>query len=228
MGGPLRNYLAEAIGTFALILVGAGAVCMDVATGGKLGVTGIAIAHGLVIFTMASALGSISGGHFNPAVSFAMLLTRRQSPGQSALYVVSQLAGATVAGLLLGRLLHNYEFMSNPPFLGSCDLTNIGFKGGVAIEAVLTFFLVLVIFGTAVDPKGQSATTPLAIGLTITLGILFGGPLTGAALNPARAFGPALASGHWSNHAVYWLGPLLGGGAAGLLYEFFFLAKAAA
>ncbi len=225
MGSPFRAYLAEAIGAFALTLIGAGSICMDVATGGKVGLTGIALAHGLVIMTMAASLGHVSGGHFNPAVSFAMLVTRRQAPVQTALYVAAQLVGAALGGLLLARFVHNYQFAGNPPFLGACDLGNVGARAGVAIEAVLTFFLVLVIFGTAVDAKGAGTIAPIAIGLTVTLDILMGGPLTGAAMNPSRAFGPAIASGHWQNHFVYWLGPLLGGAGAGLLYDRFLMVK---
>jgi MIP family channel proteins len=225
MAGYLRSYLAEAIGTFALILVGAGSILADAKTHGAIGVTGIAFAHGLTIMAMAYAFGRVSGGHFNPAVTSAMLATRRIGPAKGIFYIVSQLLGAALAGLLLLAIYRGSPWVSAPPYLGACDLSQVSFRAGFVIEAVLTFFLVFVIFTTAVDERGPAATAPIAIGLTITLGILWAGPLTGAAINPARAFGPAVASGHWANHLVYWLGPLLGGSIAGLLYEYLFLGK---
>ena len=222
MPGNLRAFTAELVGTFALIFVGAGAVCMETITG-KVGLTGIALAHGLTIFVMASALGSVSGGHFNPAVTAAMLATRRIDAVRAIGYVLAQLLGATLAALLLGQILHNYDLAANAPFLGSCDLTGIGFKGGAAVEAAITFLLVFVIFGTAVNDPTPIA--PLAIGMTISADIFMGGPLTGAAINPARAFGPALATGHWANHLVYWIGPLVGALAAALLWDKLLLKK---
>jgi MIP family channel proteins len=214
---------AEFIGTFALILLGAGSACANAISGGALGVTGIALAHGLTIMVMAYSLGHVSGGHFNPAVTVPMLITKRIEPGKAVLYIAAQLAGAAAAGLLLGKL--HPELVGEAPFLGACDLFNTSFAGGVAIEAVLTFFLVTVIWGLAVDPRSPKPAVGLAIGLTITACILMGGPSTGASLNPARAFGPALAANHWANHLVYWIGPILGGSAAGLLYENVFLKK---
>ncbi len=219
----MANYLAEFIGTFALILVGAGSVCADVLSGGKLGITGIAFAHGLTIMVMIYAYGHISGAHFNPAVTVPMWLTRRIPLRQAVGYVVAQLAGASVAGLLLSRLVGSLVYV--PPYLGTCALTNTTVLGGVVLEAILTFFLVSVIWGMAVDPRSPKPPVGLAIGFTVTLDILMGGYFTGAAMNPARAFGPALATGHWTHQAVYWIGPLLGGCAAGVLYDTVFLKK---
>jgi len=222
MPGNLRAFTAELIGTFALIFVGAGAVCMETITG-KVGLTGIALAHGLTIMAMAAALGPVSGGHFNPAVTAGMLATRRIDPVRGVGYILAQLLGATLAALFLSQILHNFDVAANAPFLGSCDLSGIGFKGGAAIEAVITFFLIFVIFGTTENDKSPIA--PLIIGMTITTGIFVAGPLTGGAINPARAFGPALVSGHWANHLVYWIGPLVGGVAAALRWDNFLLKK---
>lgn len=224
MTGNLKSYTAEFIGTFALIFVGAGSICMDALTGGKVGLTGIALAHGLTIMSMAYAYGAVSGGHFNPAVTIAMLINRRIEAIKGVFYIASQLLGAALAGLFLNTILHNYpELSASSPFLGACDLSGVGFKGGTLLEAVTTFFLVSAIYGSAVDKRGSGSTAPIAIGLTITLSILATGPLTGAALNPARAFGPAVATGHWANHFVYWIGPVAGAAAASLLYENLFL-----
>lgn len=224
MPGNLRAFTAELVGTFALIFLGAGAVCLEAVTG-KLGLTGIALAHGLTIAAMAAALGHVSGGHFNPAVTAAMFATRRIDAVRAVGFVLAQLLGAALAALLLLRLFHNFDVAANPPFLGACDLSGVGFKGGAALEAVITFLLVTVIFGTAVDEHGKTPLAPLVIGLTITADIFAAGPLTGAAINPARAFGPALATGHWANHGVYWIGPLAGGVAAALLYQNLFLKR---
>ncbi|MBI4057614.1 MAG: aquaporin [Elusimicrobia bacterium] len=221
MAGNLRAYIAELIGTFALILIGAGSVCMDAITGGKLGLTGIAFAHGLTIMVMAYALGNISGGHFNPAVSIAMLLTKKIEMARTVGYIAAQLLGATLAGIFLSRLLHNYSVVVQPPYLGALTLSQIGCKGATLLEAVMTFFLVTTIFGTALDERGSKVTAPIAIGMCITADILVGGSLTGAGVNPARAFGPAVSSGYWTNHLVYWIGPIVGAVGAAFLYDNF-------
>lgn len=225
MAGNLRAYFAELMGTFALIFVGAGAVCMDSISRTEVGLVGIALAHGLTIMVMIWALGHLSGGHFNPAVTLAMLSTRRISASKAAGYVAFQLLGAALAGLLLSRILHNFDVIDYEPFLGLCRLDRVSFKGGAALEAMMTFFLALVIYGTAVDENNKTPMAPLAIGMTITLCILVGGPVTGAALNPARAFGPALVTGRWAGHLVYWAGPIVGACAAALLYEYVLMEK---
>lgn len=219
----MAGLIAEFIGTFALILIGAGSICADVLSGGKVGITGIAFAHGLTIMVMIYAFGHISGAHFNPAVTIPMWLTKRIETQRALGYIAAQLLGAAFAGFLLSRF--HPEFISAPPYLGSCDLTLTTPIGGIVMEAILTFFLVTVIWGMAVDPRSPKPPAGIAIGLTITMGILMGGFSTGAALNPARAFGPAVASCHFAHHYVYWIGPILGGSAAGLLYENFFLKK---
>ena len=220
-----QKLVAEFIGTFALIFFGAGAICVDFhlrSTGG-IGLLAIALAHGLAIAVMVSALGHISGGHFNPAITIGFWVTRRLSTLDSLAYWAVQLAGATAAAFVLKAVIP--EDIATNVFLGTPELMrDFPRWSGMALEAVTTFFLVLVVFATAVDSRGTfKAIAGFGIGLTITLGILVAGPFTGAALNPARAFGPAVASGHWLNWGIYWVGPLAGGFIAGLLYDSLFL-----
>jgi MIP family channel proteins len=225
-----QKLAAEFVGTFALIFFGVGSICADqfihASSNGQsnLGLLGIALAHGLAIGIMVTSLGHISGGHFNPAVTIGIWVTRRISTFEALAYWVAQLAGGTAAALILRRLPVD---VWGPVQLGTPDLAiGITRANGIIFEAVMTFFLVFVVFATAVDEKGAfNKVAGFAIGLSITMGALFGGPFTGAALNPARAFGPALASNHWNNHSVYWLGPLLGGLVAGWLYDTLFLGK---
>jgi MIP family channel proteins len=223
-----QKLVAEFIGTFALIFFGAGSICTDqyLHGAGGLGLLGIALAHGLAIGIMVSALGHISGGHFNPAVTIGIWVTKRLNTIDALLYWAAQLAGAVAAAFLLKTVIP--EDIWRAVALGTPELArDFPVWAGMSLEAVTTFFLVLVVFATAVDEKGAfRAISGFGIGLTITLGILVAGPFTGAALNPARAFGPALAANHWAHHGVYWIGPLAGGFLAGLLYDSLFLKKA--
>jgi aquaporin Z len=223
-----QKLIAEFLGTFALIFFGAGSICTDqyLRGAGGLGLLGIALAHGLAIAVMVSALGHISGGHFNPAVTIGFWVTKRVTTIDTVLYWVAQLAGATAAAFLLKAVVPEETWRTVA--LGVPELArDFPRWAGMALEAVTTFFLVLVVFSTAVDEKGVfKSIAGFGIGLTISLGILVAGPLTGAALNPARAFGPALAATHWANHLVYWVGPLAGGFLAGLLYDSLYLKKA--
>jgi aquaporin TIP len=214
---PLRRGFAEFVGTFALIFIGAGSV------GFARTLTDIALAHGLVIAVMVSAVGHISGGHFNPAVTLGFLITRRLAPSLALVYWSVQLLGATAGALLL-------RWFFSDSVRAATNLGAPGLAGGVSawqgvvIEGVLTFFLVWVVFATAADPGGAfKSIAGLAIGLTITFDIFMGGPLTGAALNPARAFGPELVSRHWSDAWVWYAGPLVGGAVAALAYEWLYL-----
>jgi MIP family channel proteins len=212
---------AELVGTFALVFVGAGSVA--VAAPADAGLVAVAFAHGLVIAVMVSAVGHISGGHFNPAVTLGFLVTRRMAPALAGVYWLAQLAGAVLGALLLTVLLP--DDLTDPVALGAPALgLGIGAGAALVVEAILTFFLVWVVFATAADPRGTfTSIAGLAIGFTITLDILMGGPLTGAAMNPARAFGPELVSGEWADFWVWYLGPLLGGAAAALAYEHLYL-----
>jgi MIP family channel proteins len=222
-----QKLIAEFLGTFALVFFGAGAVCIDfhLRNSGGLGLLGIALASGLTFAIMVSALGHISGGHFNPAITIAYWVTRRMTTIESLAYWAVQLMGATVAGFFLKLVVP--EDIGNNVFLGTPELMrDFPRFSGMALEGVATFFLVFVVFATVVDEHGRfRSVAGFAIGLTITLGILVSGPLTGGALNPARAFGPAVASNHWLNWGIYWVGPLAGGFVAGLLYDALYLRK---
>jgi aquaporin Z len=222
----LRRGVAEFIGAFTLIFIGAGAA----AAAGQVhdpSLIGVAVANGLAIGIMVSALGHISGGHFNPAVTFGFLITRRIKPAIGVLYWVSQLAGAALAALLVRELLPRAS--TDAVELG-VPAVGHGISNGAAfgLEAIFTFFLVLVVFATAVDPRGTfKSIAGLAIGLTISIDILFGGPYTGAAMNPARAFGPQLVGNHWTNGWIWYAGPIVGGAVAAVLYELLYLRPAA-
>ena len=225
-----QKLVAEFIGTFTLIFFGVGSICADqylrTSSNGQvgLGLLGIALAHGLAIGIMVTSLGHISGGHFNPAITIGFWVTRKLSTFDTLAYWIAQLAGGFTAAFILRRLPVD---VWGPVQLGTPDLANgISRANGMIFEGIMTFFLVFVVFATAVDERGAfNKIAGFAIGLTITMGALFGGPFTGAALNPARAFGPALASNHWTNHGVYWIGPLAGGVVAGWLYDTVFLGK---
>ncbi len=216
----LKQLTAEFIGTFTLIFIGIGAIYNLGSVPG--GLLGIALAHGLAIAVMVSATGGISGGHLNPAVTFGLFVGGKIDLGKTIAYWVAQLAGATVASLLVAQFIGMAAVASGTPDIDMAGRMVVSTTQAIGIEAVLTFFLVFVVYGSAVDGRAPKIGG-LAIGLTVTLDILFGGPLTGAAMNPARTFGPALVSGHWNNHIVYWVGPLLGGALAGLVYGRFLI-----
>jgi MIP family channel proteins len=210
--------LAEFIGTFALIFIGVlaiTAVNIVKAPDGLANLASIGLAHGLTIAVMAASLGAVSGGHFNPAVTVAFLSVGRMSLVDGALYIVAQLAGASAAGFLIAGLFDATAVAAGTPALAP----QVSIGAGIAIEAVTTFLLVNSIFGSAVDDRAPKNIFPLIIGLTVTLDIMATGPLTGAAMNPARTFGPALASGMWANHIVYWVGPIIGAVVAALVHQ---------
>jgi MIP family channel proteins len=211
------KFLAEFIGTFAIVFFGAGSVCVNSQFPGSLGLVGISLTFGMVVAVMVSATGHISGAHFNPAVTVMCLVTRRIPTRLAGIYASAQLAGAASAALLL-RYAFTPEAWSKVN-LGATGLTaTLPPVLGALIEAILTFFLVVVIFGTAIDQRGHRLGG-IAIGGIVCVDILVGGPLTGASMNPARSFGPALASGYWTNHWVYWIGPMLGAVGGAWAYE---------
>jgi MIP family channel proteins len=207
----LRPLLAEFIGTFALIFVGIGSV----KTAGH-DVLAVALAHGLTIAAFVSATLHISGGQLNPAVTFGLVCGGHMAPVEALRYWAAQLLGGVAAALICLGLFNRDVIVNGTPQL-AIDLTPVQ---GIVVEAILTFFLVFVVHGTAVDERGRRVAG-LAIGATVTLDILFGGSLTGAAMNPARVFGPAVAANYWRAHYVYWIGPLLGGALGGLVYRAF-------
>ena len=228
MYNTAQKLVAEFIGTFALVFFGCGSICADQylhGTGG-LGLLGISFAFGLAIAIMVSALGHISGGHFNPAVTIGIWVTKRLNTIDAILYWVAQLAGATAAAFLLKTVIPDETWRAVA--LGTPELArDFPVWAGMTLEAVTTFFLVLTVFSTAVDENGSfKSISGFGIGIVIALGIMVSGPFTGGALNPARAFGPALAATHWAHQGVYWIGPLAGGFIAGLLYDTLYLKKA--
>jgi len=220
-----RSLLGEFVGTFALVFIGAGSIITDNISSGKVGLVGVAAAHALVLSIMVSAIWHISGAHFNPAVTFGLWIARKIATPLAGLYVVTQLLAAVVAGLLLALIFPTAAVQA--VHLGTPALSaGTGFGAGVFLEAILTFFLVFAVFGTAVDPRGPfKGIAGFGIGLVLGFDILVGGPLTGASMNPARSFGPALASGFWDQHLVYWIGPLLGGAAAAAVYGYLLLPR---
>jgi aquaporin TIP len=226
-----RVLTAEFLGTFALTFFGAGAICADAlirnppgqvpAPFGAGDLLLIATAHAMVLGVMVTALGHVSGGHFNPAVTVAAAVARKIEPALAGLYVVTQLVAGLVAAGLLRYVFP--EAVTTAVSLGAPTLTpGFGVIHGMVVEAILTFFLVTVVFATAIDPRGAfGKIAGFGIGFVLFFDILMGGPITGAAMNPARAFGPALLGGAMNlpHFALYWIGPLVGAVAAALLYE---------
>ncbi len=218
-----RALLAEIAGTFMFFVIGAGAiVTAGISAAPGTGLLPVALAHGLALAIAVSAFGAISGGHFNPAVTFGLAIAHKHPWPRVLTYWAAQLIGALLAGLVL-RLFFE-------PFLAAATATHLGTPTvnaavspalAIVIEAVLTLFLVWTVFGTAVSPDAPKVAG-FAIGLIVAADILIGGPLTGAAMNPARHFGPAVVSGYLDNWYVYWIGPLIGGALAGLSYRYVF------
>lgn len=235
----LRPCLAELIGTFAFCFIGAGAICTNVLTNGAVGLAGIAIAHGLILSIVVTATMNISGGHINPAVTITMWVYKKIETDRMLFYVASQLIGGIIAGGLLTAIFGNTKAMTEghlgTPHLG---LDNLGVASrdnwysflalGIGVEIILSFLLLYAIFGTAVDPRAPRVGG-FGIGLTVAACILMGGPLTGASMNPARTLGPGIweagvmGFGVMRDHAVYWIGPILGGILAGGLYMSYIL-----
>lgn len=211
--------IAEFIGTFTLIFIGAGSICLNEMMHGGVGLLGIAAAHGLAIAVMVSALGQISGGKFNPAISLGIWAGGKQGILPTLSEIVAQLAGGIVGALFLKWIFPPAVFdavKGGTPDLGA----GITVSAGIFTEVILTFLLVFTVYGAAIDKRGAfKAVAGFAIGSVILFDILMGGGVTGAAMNPARAFGPALISGEWTHQFIYWIGPIVGGLIAGLLYS---------
>jgi aquaporin TIP len=219
-----RRLTAEALGTFGLVFVGAAVVVVN---GGfpqsGIGLLGIALAHAVVLSVMISATMTISGGHLNPAVTVGLMVTRRIDAGSALAYIIAQLVGAALAAFLV-KLLLPPDAVRNAMLGVPVIATSVTMGQAIGLEAVLTFFLVSAVFGTAVSPDAPRVAG-FGIGLVLLFDILVGGPLTGAAMNPARAFGPALVAGEWVGHLVYWVGPLVGAIVAALLWEYVLLPR---
>lgn len=209
-----RRATAEAIGTFALVFAGCGAIVTDAQRDGALGVAGIGIVFFLVLLAAIASLGHVSGAHFNPGVSFGFFLTRHLPARDLAAYWAAQLAGAIAAALLLLVL-----WPGHPANLGA-TVPSISVSRALILEMVLTALLMLVIMSVATDTRAVGAPAALAIAAAVGLAAIAFGPLTGASLNPARSFGPALASGQWQDFWVYVVGPLVGAPLGALAYRY--------
>jgi aquaporin TIP len=220
--------VAEFVGTLALIFIGAGSVVIASSTILNVrgsGLVAVALAHGIVLAVMVSVTGHLSGGHLNPAVTISAWVTGNITTALGAVYMVAQLAGGIVGAILLRWVFPASAWrqaaLGTPLVNHAAGMTS---GKAVVLEAILTFFLVFTVYGTALDDRGPfSKVAGLPIGLVLTFDILAGGPLTGAAMNPARALGPELAGGTWTDWWVYWIGPVGGGIIAAGVYWFAFL-----
>ncbi len=238
MAGLGSKLTGELIGTFALTFIGAGAIVTTTWTGGQPGLVGIAIAHGLALSIAVSATMNVSGGHINPAVTLAMVATGRIKIVPALAYIIAQCAGATAAGYLLAHIFGAVAAvngsMSGTEAIAKSMLGTPNFNAhqitmgtAILVEAVLTGLLLFAVFGTAVDDRAPHIGG-WGIGLTVGMDILMGGPITGAAMNPARTIGTLIGGGSvtqalWSQHAVYWIGPVLGAIVAALIYDILIL-----
>jgi MIP family channel proteins len=218
-----RHFAAEFIGTFALVFIGGGAIITSPMLQVQAAVVNIAFAHGLSLALLVTATMRISG-HLNPAVTAGFLVTRRIDPMMAVVYWIAQFTGAIVASYAL-KALYPENIVTVTRLGGQSISSSITMTQAIVLEAIATFFLVFVVFGTAVDPKGPKVGG-FAIGLTVTAGILGIGPLTGGSMNPARSFGPAVVTHLFEGQAAYWIGPLLGGVIAAILYDRLFLRRA--
>lgn len=232
LAGWVRPLLAEMIGPFALTFIGAGSILLAVTQGYGNGGTlvMVALAHGLAIGLMVAAAGHISGGHYNPAVTVALWLGGKIGTVKSVAYIVAQLLGAVIAALLLKQIFDDSnatltQAVPSVNYARDADAIIVGRANAFILEVILTFFLVYVILGTAVDARGPHAIAALAIGLTITMDILMAGPLTGAAMNPSRHFGVALVDNTWKDAWLYWLGPITGAALASIVQNYIFIPR---
>ncbi len=218
-----RSAAAEFIATLLFVFLGAGTVVVTASLGtGELTVTrliAIAFAHGLASALLVSATGAISGGHINPVVTVAALVTGKIGIPRGLVYIFAQLGGAIVGALLIMAVVPN-----DGGNLGAHSLaSDVTVGAGLLTEIILTFALVFVVFATAIDPRGKAAIAPMAIGLMVLVGHLFAVPLTGASMNPARSFGPALVGNDWADHWIYWVGPVSGALLAAITYQYVYL-----
>lgn len=213
----VRQAIVEFIGPFALMFIGGAAIIQTTTIAPMPGLLIVALAHGLAIGLTVAATGHISGGVFNPAITVGLVATRKMPVDRGVIYIISQLAGATVAALALKTIFYPSQY--NPVNLGAPSVSGIETSAAILAEAIATFFLMYVIYGTAVDPRGAKAIAPLAIGLIISINVLAIGPVTGAVMNPSRSFGPELVQGYWNDWWVYWVGPIAGALVAAFLYD---------
>ena len=208
-----RRALAEGLAAFALVFAGCGAIVADTEYGGALGTVGVALVFGLVIMVMIYAIGHLSGAHINPAVTVAFTLSRHFPGREAAAYIAAQVTGATLASLALLAI-----WTGQPADLGA-TVPSVGAGSALTYELLMTAFLMFVIMAVATDTRAVGAAAAIAIGGTIGLDALFGGLVTGASMNPARSFGPALVTGTWTDFWVYVVGPVLGAALGATAYQ---------
>jgi aquaporin NIP len=209
-----RRAVAEGLATFALVFAGCGAIVADASYDGVLGAVGVGLTFGLIIMVMIYATGHLSGAHINPAVTVAFTLTRHFPAREAVAYVAAQLVGAVAGALLLLGV-----WPDEPASLGA-TVPSVGAGSAFVYEMFLTAILMFVIMAVATDTRAVGAAAAIAIGGTVGLDALFGGPVTGASMNPARSFGPALVSGEWTDFWLYVAGPLAGATLGALAYQF--------
>jgi MIP family channel proteins len=214
-GAPtlLRRAAAEGLAAFALVFAGCGAVVTDAKYDGALGAVGVSLVFGLVIMVMVYATGHLSGAHINPAVTLAFTITRHFPAREALAYIGAQVAGATAGAVALLAV-----WTDKPASLGATT-PSIGAGSAFVYELLLTAFLMFVIVAVATDTRAVGAAAAIAIGGTVGLDALFGGPVTGASMNPARSFGPALASGEWTDFWIYVAGPVAGAALGAIAYQ---------
>ncbi|HXC24967.1 MAG TPA: aquaporin [Gemmatimonadaceae bacterium] len=222
MRDTLRHFVSEFVGTFALVFVGGAAIMSAAQSNTPNPLLQIALAHGLILALLVTALMRISG-HFNPAVTIGFVAARRIDPMMAGVYIIAQLLGAVIAAYALKETFPAAVFMSTHGGGQSISLETTSTQAWI-LEAIATFFLVFVVFGTAVDPKAPKVGG-FAIGLTIAADILAIGPMTGGSMNPARSFGPALVSGAFEGQFIYWTAPIAGAIVAALLYDTLFIRR---
>jgi aquaporin NIP len=208
-----RRAAAEGLAAFALVFAGCGAIVASAEYGGSLGNVGVALVFGLVIMAMVYATGHLSGAHINPAVTLAFALTRHFPAREAIVYITAQLTGAVLAALVLLAV-----WTEQPAELGA-TVPHVGAGSAVVYELVMTALLMFVIMAVATDTRAAGAAAAIAIGGAIALDALFGGPVTGASMNPARSFGPALVAGEWREFWVYLAGPLAGAALGAFTYQ---------
>ncbi|MFQ5712881.1 MAG: MIP/aquaporin family protein [Candidatus Scalinduaceae bacterium] len=223
-----NKYVAEFLGTFMLVFVGAGAICADyylkMAGGQGIGILGVSAAFGFVIVAVVYAISYTSGAHINPAVTISFWISKRMDANTAVFYIMAQLLGAVIAAYFLKVL---FPDAVSTVFLGTCVVGDgVSTGRSIFMEAVITFLFVFTIYATVVDRRSSKALAGIAIGLAFFFGVLVGTPISGGALNPARVFGPAIASGHFDNQFVWWFGPIIGGVVAGLAYDYLLSEKA--
>ncbi|MBI4385873.1 MAG: aquaporin [Elusimicrobia bacterium] len=225
MAGNIKDILSEILGVFAIVFIGAAAVCMDAWSGGKIGLPAVALAHGLSLAAILWLYGSRSMGHFNPAITIAWLTVGHVDILKAFFLVAAQLLGASLAGICIKALPNNtLDVAASAPQLTFYALHGLGYRGATLLEAIGTFFLASAYFA-GWSGKNQGTSSCWAVGCIAAACTLAFGPLTGAALNPARVFGPAVASGQWAQWYVYWIGPLSGAWVAARVHEAFYAEK---